>query len=165
MFVFHSNLLKAQGHWRSRSTLLNIGIKIQKTYFLPQILWSVCYMDYTPSAEKHPWFKYNFATLPLGWFVFHQHITRNSSGIQRNYLNTKYYGIWKTLPSSGRCKQRICIYTRSPKNWQLLSPPLSTAVEGGAPGGKVWITYILSMQLDTFPHRFPQNGSFFLLFF
>ena len=61
--------------------------------------------------------------------------------------------------------QRICIYGRSPKNWQLLSPPLSTAVEGGTPGGMMCSTYTLSMQLDTFPHKFPQNGSFFLLFF
>ena len=62
-------------------------------------------------------------------------------------------------------RQRICIYGRSPRNWQLLSPPLSTAVEGGAPSGMMCSTYTLSMQLDTFPHKFPQNGSFFLLFF
>ena len=82
----------------------------------------------------------------------------------------RYHG---PIPCRHLCKFINILYSikeymymwAKPKNQQFLSPPLSTAVEGGTPGGMMCTTYTISMQLYTFPHKFPQNGSFFLLFF
>ena len=68
-------------------------------------------------------------------------------------------GLWALLESKN-------FHVRwKPKNSQFLSPPLATAVEGGAPSCKMWHTKTISVQFYTFWYRFPQNGSSLLYFF
>ena len=88
----------------------------------------------------------------LHWVSFTTSSLVKSTCLQRAY---------SFVPKS---QQRTSIFDlpAKSKKLQFLSPPLSTAVEDGALSRCETQTQYL--QLYTFSYRFPQNGSFFLLF-